>query len=231
MAFKRKRTTSNRRFKRKAPARKYTRFNTRRLRTLIKRTVLKTCESKERTTLYDKVEMFHNVFTTYHINQAGNMPSQGTQEVQRIGDQINMSGFMLRCLFGQKVDRPNVTFRYFIVKVPKASVYSYATWFRNITSNVLLDNINTDFCKVLKTGVMRPNEAGLSNAGGDEYTFTRKFFIPYKKLIKFGPSDSSQTHNDDDIYWLIAPYDAFGTLITDNVAYMQAALTLYYKDP
>lgn len=230
MAFKRKQSTA-RKSKRKPYRKNYSAINTRRLRTLIKRTVLKTAEPKERTTVIDKIEMFHNVFTTVQLNPPGNMPSQGTQEVQRVGDQINTSGFMVRALFGQKTDRPNVTFRWFIVKVPKGSVYSYANWFRNITSNVLLDNINTDFCKVLKQGTMRPNEAGLGNLGGDEYTFVRKYFVSYKKLLKFGPADGAQTHNDEDIYWLIAPYDAFGSLITDNVAYVQAAFTIYYKDP
>ena len=228
MAFKRK-------FRRnkKTPRRKSysSTASAKRLRTIIKRTVLKVAEPKERTTLIDKIEMYHNVFTTVHLNTAGNMPSQGTQEVQRVGDQINTSGFMIRALFGQKTDRPNVTFRWFIVKVPKGSTYTYANWFRNITSNVMLDNINTDFCKVLKQGTMRPNEAGLGATGGDEYTFVRKYFVPYKKLLKFGPADGSQTHNDEDIYLLIAPYDAFGSLVSDNVAYMQAAFTLYYKDP
>jgi hypothetical protein len=60
------------------------------------------------------------------------------------------------------------------------------------TGNVLLDNINSDFCKVLKTGTMCPNEAGLGATGGDEYTFTSKYFCSYKYPVKFGQTDELQ---------------------------------------
>jgi len=216
--------------KRKTTRRPVT-MNRRRLTAIIKRTVLKSNEPKSKNKTIDKGELYHNVIYNVLLNAPSHMPSQGVKDTERVGDQINMSGIKLRVLFGQKTDRPNVTFRYWFLSVPKGSAYVYNQWFEAITNNVLLDDVNKDFVKVLQTGQMRPNEAGLGAVGGDEYTFTRKFWVPYRKTIKFGPSDTATTHNDDDVWFLLAAYDAYGTVITDNIAYFQAAATIFYKDP
>ncbi len=43
--------------------------------------------------------------------------------------------------------------------------------------------------------------------------------------------EGAQTHNQSDIYVLILCYDAFGSVITDNIGYMQMFHELQYKDP
>ena len=71
--------------------------------------------------------MYHNAFyatsgsTGYVslLNDAGWLPTQGVGDNQRVGDQIYTTGFQLKMLIGQKVDRPNVTFRYLVSPVPK----------------------------------------------------------------------------------------------------------------
>lgn len=117
---------------------------------------------------------------------------------------------MLQLLIGQKADRLNMTFKYWIVKVLKGSVYSYSDWFRSTTMNVLLDSPNEDFVRVLKSGTWKPHNGSMENAT-DEFTFTEKIWIPFKRLIKFGPSDGNLFYNDDDLYVLITCYDAFGS--------------------
>lgn len=225
------------RFAKKYPTgrkRKAIRARNSRMTRLIKRTVMKTTEPKEKVTSWGgKYNLFHNTWNTWLINDGNStitMPTQGAGDNQRVGDQIYISGFKIKCLYGQQVDRPNVTFRWMIVKVPKAAPYSYASWFTATSNNILLDDANTDYIKVLKSGWMRPNEAGLAGTGGDEYTFAKRYYLPYKKLLKFGPG-SLTAHNDDDIYFMVAPYDAFGTLTTDNIAYVQVSSSIYYKDP
>ncbi len=111
------------------------------------------------------------------------MPTQGVGDNQRIGDQINLTGMKLKLLIGQKADRPNVTFRWWIMRVPKGSSITYANWFITTTGNSLLDDPNTDFVKVLKTGQWRPNEAGLANVGGDEYTFVHRLWLSYNRCL------------------------------------------------
>lgn len=43
--------------------------------------------------------------------------------------------------------------------------------------------------------------------------------------------EMKMTTNRKQHYMYIFAYDAFGTLLTDNIAYAQTYTTLYYKDP
>jgi hypothetical protein len=190
----------------------------------VKRVILKTCEPKRAPVAVTKIEVFHNLMLgqTYLLNQAGVMSTTGTiQQSSRIGDQIMTSGWKIRCLFGQKADRPNVSWRFMVFQVPKDGSTAYADVFKSITGNVMLDEPNTDTTKVLFQRTFKPNDAGLQAAGGREYTFIKKWFVPHKKTYKFGPAESAQTHNQSDVYVLVLCYDAFGSVITDNIGYMQ----------
>lgn len=187
-----------------------------------------------------KTEIYHNCFYSgtsintglvWPLNDAGVMPSQGVADNQRVGDEINMMSFSIKLVLGQKADRPNVNWRYLVLSVPKGSTITYANWFILTTGNVMLDDPNRDFVKTIRQGFWRPNEAGLVGGSADEYTFTKRIFFPYKKLLKFGPGGGATTHNDNDLYFVLMGYDAFGSLTTDNIGYVQASTTLYYRDP
>lgn len=199
----------------------------------IKAVTKRTTEHKQVSVNMGKVEMYHNSVHSFMLNKTDYMPAQGPQEYARIGDSIDISGWSLRLLIGQKTDRPNVTFKYWVISVPKGSTYTYNSWFQNMTNNVLLDDLQKDVAKLLKVGVWRPNEAGLGNTGGDEYTFTKRLWVPYKRRYKFGPGDNVKTHNDGrDIWLLLAAYDAYGSITgEDNIAYVQSVGTLYFTDP
>jgi len=239
MAYKRK-YNAKKRTARKAPYKKRSTMNRTKLVSLIKRTVLKRAEAKEKQVAFEKVEMYHNCFhnginpistgLVIKVN-SGVLPTQGVGDNQRVGDEIYLSGFKFKMLVGQKADRPNVTFRYLVLSVPKGSSITYSDWFKATIGNVLLDEPNKDFVKTLKTGLWRPNEAGLSATGAREYTYPKELYIPYKKKLKFGPADAAITHNDDDLYLVIMAYDAFGTQVTDNIGYITPLLICYYRDP
>jgi len=214
--------------------------STSRLKAIIRATVKRVAEPKTKTANFGKTEMFHNCFFSgtavgtgflAHLNNPDLMPQQSGSDSGRIGDQIYLTGFTIKMLIGQKSDRPNVTFRYLIFNVPKGAVPNYANWFINTSANVLLDDPNYDFVKVIKQGVWRPNEAGLTGTGNDEYTFVKRLAFSYKKLLKFGPADGALTHNDSDLYISLMAYDAFGTLLTDNIAYCTATMEMSYRDP
>jgi len=230
-----KRSVSGR--KRRAPASS----SRRRLVKLIQRTVLKKGELKEKFQNGGKTEIYHNSFYSgtptntglvWPMNASTVMPTQGVADDQRVGDEIFISGFKIAMLIGQKADRPNVNWRFFVLSVPKGSTITYSNWFVTNTGNILLDDPNRDFVKVLKTGLWRPNEAGLVGGSADEYTFAKRLYIPYKKHLKFGPGQGAVTHNDDDLYLVLMGYDAYGSLTpTDNIGYVQLGVTIQYRDP
>jgi len=195
---------------------------------------LKTCELKRAPISVAKVEVYHNVMLgqTYKINDMSNMPAAGfLQQGTRVGDQMCTLGWKIRLLFGQKADRPNVNWRFMVFQVPKGGSVAYADVFKNITGNIMLDEPNTDTTRVIFQRSFRPNQAGLGNVGGDEYTFVKKYWIPHKRTYKFGPSENAASHNQNDVYVVVLAYDAYGAAVTDNIGYMQMFFELQYKDP
>lgn len=180
--------------------------------------------------------MNHNSFDTggylLRLNADAYYPTQGVAQNQRVGDEIMMSGISLKIFIGQKADRPNVTFRWAVISLPRGAIINYSSCFKGGTGNVLLDDFNKDYCTVKKSGVWRPNQAALSATGGREYTFVKSLFIPYKRKTKFGPADGAAVHLEPvDLWFVMMAYDAYGSLITDNIAYAQSMITVYYRDP
>lgn len=205
----------------------------------VTRVVRNLAEPKTKRFMLAKYELYHNAYgpgagsqgLRLGINDAAVMPIQGIAPNQRIGDMIYFTGWRIKLLIGQKFDRPNVTFRYSVILAPKNGNIAYGDFFVATTSNVLLDDHNTEYIKVLKTGYWRPNQAALASAGGREYTFTKSMYIPHRRLVKFGPALGANTHNDYDAFLVIMAYDAFGSLNTDNIAYVQGCIDIEYRDP
>lgn len=199
----------------------------------VNKIVLKKAESKHRHSDFGKTELYHNSMSVKKLNDPTTMPTQGTGDNQRIGDSINLGAFYIRMLCGQKLDRHNVTWKFYVLKVPKDAAVSYATFFDAVTANVLLDSPNKDKVKVLyaKTikKIISPDLSGVGGAD-KELTFPHTIWLPYRKLLKF-QADAGIVHNDSDIYLVTFVYDSYGTLTTDNIAYHQMTSTMYYKDP
>lgn len=252
MAYKRKRSGStfkSRKFRRNTPYRRPT--FTRRLASrsnisrIARQVVLRAAEDKEKTTSHGKTELNHNTLTFVgSLNSATSthMPGQGSGDTQRNGDKIIARGFNVHMLLGQKNDRPNVTFRVIVVaQRPGTGVLNYAALFKNVSGNGMLDEINTDKVTVLYQRYWKPLKSlgnttlvhppvGEDYYDGREYTFTKKFFISRKKMYKF-EEDGSMVHNDKELYLYVLPYDAYGTLGADNIAYVQVWSKFKFKDP
>lgn len=241
MAYKRKRSGSaSRNVRRKLMRRrKRSRYGVRgrsNIARICKSVILKTAEPKQKTVAIAKTDLYHNTFHVHQINYHMNMPGEGDNESERVGDRINTGGYLLRFLIAQQTDRPNCTFRYYVVSTNKGNVYNYSTFFLNLMSNILLDSPNKDYVTVHKSGYIRTPKADSSyfigaNGASREKTMPFKLWVPWKKLLKFGPGQGATIPQEKDLYLLIGAFDAYGTLITDIVGYFHASQTLYYKDP
>jgi len=181
-------------------------------------------------------QIYHDIYAApYSLDSFDQMPSQGISDTQRVGDEIYASMIRVQMLIGQKADRHNVTFRIIVVKVTADALpVSYAQLFIGTTDNVLLDEVNKDRVSVVKDITIKKNlHPDLSGVGGadKEFTFPYKFNIPLKERIKFTSDGTTVSNNRKGHYMYVFAYDAFGTLITDNIAYVQTYSTLYYKDP
>lgn len=244
--YKRKRASTSTRSRKASKPSPYTRrkftarlSSRRNISRIARQVVLQAAESKEVNCNQGKTELNHNTLALV-ANLNGNsptyMPTQGNTDNQRNGDRILSRGFKVHVMCGQKYDRPNVTWRIMIVaQKPGAGVLTYNTLFRNVSGNGLLDEINDDDVTVLHQKYWKPAQSTYfsSLAGTEvsrEYTFTRKIWIPRKKEYKFSQNGGT-VHNDKDIYMYVLAYDAFGSLIADNIAYIQIWTKFLFKDP
>lgn len=249
MAYKRKRASSrgpSKRFKKAYRRPRWTsKLAKRNVSRIARQVVLRAAEDKEKTRDFGKIELYHNTLTyVAALNSADSvsMPGQGSGDTQRNGDKIIARGFNVHILCGQKRDRPNVTWRLLVVaQRPGTGVLTYAQLFKQISNNGMLDEVNTDKVTVLYQKYLKPLKSlgnmsvivppvGEDIPAAKEYTFTRRFFIPRKKIYKF-EEDGSSVHNDKQILLYAIPYDAYGTLSTDNIGYIQTWVKFLFKDP
>lgn len=255
MPYKRKRSGSTFRRRTKSRATPYRRKSfvsrlagRRNISRIARQVVLRAAEDKEKTVDHNSgvaTQLYHNSLKFIaSLNSATSihMPMQGSGDTQRNGDKIIARGFNVHLLLGQKRDRPNVTFRLMVVaQRPGTGVLNYAALFKNVSGNGMLDEINTDKVTVLYQKYWKPLKSlgnisvtvppvGEDYATAKEYTFSKRFFIPRKKMYKF-EEDGSAVHNDKELYLYVLPYDAFGTLTTDNIGYTQVWSKFLFKDP
>lgn len=236
MAYKRKFTKKA--FSKRKRAKKAAPKSMKKLRATIGRVLSQKMETKYTNSDIVKTELYHNVYTSLGDPFAKSYPSEGTGDDERIGDKIMQRGLKIRMLIGQKYDRPNVTFKLWLLKLPRAlPLTTYSTMFDLQTNNVLLDSVNPDACKVVWSKTIHKNYPNVAapvpgTIETREITFPVSTYIKRQRNITFTLNGGfDQGYSDGDYNLIIAAYDAYGTLNTDNIGYVQTFLRYYYKDP
>lgn len=215
---------------------------------------MNTAETKRWIGAEENVQLYHNTGktgTTY-VNPILFNPwrliTQGTQEVQRIGDEIYPRGMAVNLWLSNKNDRPNILYRIFVCILPRmynASVVAAGSIDPMITP-VLGTNGNycclpidtTKGIKVLYDKVLRGNTSGtnacMSNTGAlnvpKEWSMFKKLWIRRKRSSKIKYTRGTQEVENKFVAVYVIPYDAYGTLTTDNIASCAYTCTLYFKD-
>ena len=199
-------------------------------------------EPKHKSHDHGKLELYHNAGspasgrilpTPVKPLDSVCLPTQGISDTQRNGDQIYSTGMAIHMLFGQKEDRMNVTFRIVALKVTQDQQPIFLNaLIEDVTNNILLDGTNRDIGTVVYQKFLKRSITPQLSAAAEqrEMTFTHKFWLPMKKLIKFS-NDTATIFSGPKIYIFVFAYDAYGTLITDNIAYVQTWSKFYYRDP
>jgi len=214
---------------------------------LIKKTVMKTAETKEHRTAMSVVTLLHNTPQVISANllRTSIVPSAvpGFQDV-RVGDSIQCSGISLRFLFMTYADRPNVTFKVWVLKTPAyspingISPYTYQGWFIDRTNQWVLDEINNTQVQVVKSMTFKPPVSDTSqeaDAALHETSYARKMWVPWNKTVIYqeqggGAAPLSVDPKNYSLQLLVAAYDTYGTLITDFVGKMLMQHSLHFKD-
>jgi len=211
---------------------------------LIKKTIMKVAETKEHRTGLSVVPLLHNIPTVVSTNLLLVPTSVSNPAVSqpREGDAIQCRYLSFRFLFMTYSDRPNVTFRVWVLKTPPyspvngVSPYTYDGWFINRTGQWVMDDINNTQVTVVKTMTFKPPVSDTSLESGaslHETSYARKMIVPWNKNITYQEQGIATQSSDPKGYTLqllVAAYDTYGTLITDFAGKMLVQHSLHFKD-
>lgn len=219
---------------------------------------MKKTETKNLDFFHENVNVYHNVGPTGGALGPFNAPwmdavffncwagiQQGTGASQRVGNEIYPRGMKLRLQLFNKAARPNLQYRIIIGTVPKLnqagqiSTPTNVNWMLPAQYNNMLTRMNTDlgvrafidrtYRNSLGTSFFA--QQGVTSANPLESSLIRRFYIRRKKASKiiYNQGANAMIVNKP-VFLAVIPYDAYGTLVTDNVASYAYMCTLYWKD-
>lgn len=200
---------------------------------LIKNVSLKQAETKMAT--YNSItSAYHNVSFRYGGNLFGT--AQGitdtTGAFNRIGDTVTPIGLKLYMQFRQPPDRPNVSWRIWVMKIIGNPSLPSSVPMKSVTGNLLLDPIDTEKCKLIRTYNFKSPDnywAGTTGTSKD-VDFFRKAWIPFRRTPYVYSGDNLDTGRDFQVCMFVACYDSTGTLVSDNIGTFQCTNVFYFKD-
>jgi len=223
------------------------------LRTTIKRVLNKNTETKYFDVAGENLQLYHNVGQSGGVALATQRYSDptffnpwsdippGTGRANRIGDKITPLCMTLRLWLSNKADRPNLLYRIIIAKLPKSynavtttssSIIPFQFAQLGATGNVLCLPIDHD--KGIKPYYDRviSNQVGqfAYGVGAVESHKLLKLKIRRKRASAIVYDSSTQLIVNSPLALYVFPYDAYGTLITDNIASYSYTARMYYKD-
>lgn len=201
----------------------------------------KKAETKQFLRAFAREALYHNGgaagLTGCQFNLTSTMPTQGSEEDQRIGCEIKPLGYRATLLFTLPADRLNTSIRVLVLSVHRGHnpLASYDSIFDSISSNVMTDPVDNDRVRVLKQFYINASKMSMFNPSvptgtSKELTIFRVLRIPYKTIIKFTEDQQSTTSMQREIIIVCHAYDAWGTLSTDICAYAKCDAKLYFKD-
>lgn len=232
----------------------------------VKKVILKTAEPKHRTVFLTDIKsnvaggadtlpnpvrykMLHNGITIVRIinnvfpDAAKHpLPGRGVQDTQRIGDQINASGIMLKMVLDVGSQYRTSTFRVFYCESEQSdgAIEDYQNLFENTTGLTMQDKLNNDRFRLKPIGTYRIQSADqdIDEPGG----IVINKWIPFKRKLTFTGSNDDQDHviqvskgMKDYLDVVILPWHAIssGPILDPHpvIGSFRATATLHWKDP
>lgn len=213
-----------------------------RLANQMKTIALKQCETKVSSDTAENIQLNHN--TTHYQGQFFGT-TQGVQDPQgllgaernRVGDEIIARGIKLKWWLSNKGDRPNVMYNIYVFYYNTLDTLTNSMFWRGTdgqggTMNRMLDNPNPERIKVLKKFVINSKSQFVGTAPNlYEHSQYRECYISFNNKKITYRRDQTTVPKGWDLGFAVVPYDAYGTLSTDNIASFAYSSTFYFKDP
>lgn len=269
MLGKRKRGNGNRRGSKKArmflrnartlgriPGRRRSRS---RFASRVKKVILRTADTKFKSQQIKDVSdgllgggLFHNTIQNYFLwDQTINLPTQqnlgtslfpqlGTTDFEMLGNEIFMTGIMLRGTMSIPSDRTaGVTVKMWLVQYNSAQEDpSNLNFFHNITNNTHLDPLDGERYQSKYLGELKPIWRGIttlatqSNDPSREAQINFKRWLPMKRKVHIRQLPTRMDNLKERCAIVLTAYDKFSASTNDRVVTaFQMAATMYFKDP
>lgn len=211
------------------------------LKQLIKTVSLKDAETKLSSTSDENVRLFHNG-TEYRINllrtTPGTLNPQGFLENDRnrVGDEVLARGLKIRWWVSNVEDRPNVMYKMYVFwyNTDTTSMTDAQFWRGTdgdgASLNRMVDAANTYKVKPLKSFMIKSGADYSIPDNAKEHSYYKDCYIPLNNRKIRYRVDGNNRPQFKDLGFCVVAYDAFGTLVTDQVASMAYTTTFYFKD-
>jgi len=197
---------------------------------MIKRVMLKQCETKHKSHSFQDQQMFHNT-VSIPLNGLVDI-AQGDGENQRTGDEIIGKYIKVKLWVSNKLDRPNVMYRFMVIRVPTGEETGSVNPFEGVIGNKMLDYINTEKYTPVFQKYMTLSKTVETGDTAKEQSGYCSFMIPLNnQKIKFLPTGDTPKYQKFNLRLLAVAYDAYGTLVADDIASFAGVTRTYYKDP
>jgi len=206
---------------------------------LVRRALGKMVETKKYARARENRQLYHN-----SVNNFFNLVTtvQGTGQHNRIGDKINAKGLKIKLWLSNKSDRPNVLYRIMVISgdLPNTTDITdlFETPDEGTNGNKMTLPVNTEKYRVVYQKNVKLTQLMTYSAGstgpvvGKEQSKMFSIWLPMRnRSIKYVQQNGTlPTELKNRLGLVIIPYDAYGTLTTDNIASYDFHSTLYYKD-
>ncbi len=202
------------------------------VRKIAKKTVMGIAETKHVGKTAENVQLFHNkplyLSNLLSTSQGVEDPNNQSSNKGRVGDEIQLTNCNIKFWLSNKLDRPNCMYRMIMFWYDSSVTLADAVCFFTQT-NKMLDRPNKEQISIIDqkyifSGPMYLNgtekfersQLGTLNGRwkGKKITYDEGGAVPKKRTIGV----------------VLAVYDAFGTLQTDNIASCSYNFQIFYKD-
>jgi len=229
------------------PKKKPSKTMVRTVRKIAKQETLRLAETKVISRQTENLQLYHNVPVLTlgggYLKQLGqgvfSSPDQ-TNSTCRIGNEILLTGLNVKFWLSNKSDRPNCMYRLIMYSHPVGQIQTTLTQFSWTGSgslpNCMLLRANTNNIRILDQKIIFSSSNYAVDANNHERSqlCTLNYRPKGGRKIKYDDTQGIATApgapKDFDISVLVAVYDAYGTLTTDNIASFATNYSMQFKD-
>lgn len=210
---------------------------------MMKKVSLSQCETIRSNKYDENFQLFHN--TTRYVTgllatvQGDTNPGGHNIEGTRTGQEVVAKGLSVKLWLSNKYDRPNCMYKIILFKYPtRGTVFVGDTMLwqgqdgNGSTMNRMIDSIATNRVKVLAQRIIVPKSEFIGTDGfGREKSHLKEIYIPMKDQKIRYQYPNAPFPSFFDIGLAVVAYDAYGTLVTDDIATFAYSSRFTYKDP